>query len=476
MLFNSIDFAVFLPIVFVLYWFVTNRNLKLQNLLILVASYFFYGWWDWRFLSLIFFSTVIDYSIGILLSQQSAPLKRKILLWASVVLNIGFLGFFKYYNFFVENFISAFSLFGMRVSMSSLNIVLPVGISFYTLQTLSYTIDIYRNKLAPTKDFIAFSSFVSFFPQLVAGPIEKARNLLPQFYKKREFNYSQAVNGMRQILWGMFKKIVIADNCFEYTSSIFNSPSDYSGSTLTIAAILFTIQVYCDFSGYSDIAIGTSRLFGFNLMKNFNFPFFSRNFQELWKRWHISLIVWIRDYVYVPLNRGKKSRLKSIRNIFIVFLLTGLWHGANWNFIFWGVLNAIYFVPVLFINKRVKNSIAEGKLFPNLNESLSMLKTFGLFAFSGILFGTHNMQSATSFYSNLFSLSLFTLPSISPFYLTTLIILFISMEWVGRESQFVLDQIGLTWNRPLRWGMYISLSILILWFARKPQEFYYFQF
>ena len=287
MLFNTIDFAIFLPIVFILYWFVTNKSLKLQNLLIVVSSYVFYGWWDWRFLSLILFSTIVDYTVGQGLLKQENLTKRKVLLWTSILVNLGFLGFFKYYNFFLDNFITAFSFFGTEIQSNSLNIILPVGISFYTFQTLSYTIDVYKRKLEPTKDFIAFSAFVSFFPQLVAGPIERATNLLPQFYKKRTFDYSKAVDGMRQILWGLFKKIVIADNSARYANLIFNNSDDYSGSTLVLGALFFTFQIYGDFSGYSDIAIGTSRLFGFNLKQNFAFPYFSRDIAEFWRRWHI---------------------------------------------------------------------------------------------------------------------------------------------------------------------------------------------
>ena len=310
MLFNSIDFAIFLPIVFILYWFVTNKNLKLQNFLIVAASYLFYGWWDWRFLSLILFSTVVDYTIGRKLRMEENQTKRKILLWTSILVNLGFLGFFKYYNFFLDNFITAFSFFGTEIKANSLNIILPVGISFYTFQTLSYTIDVYKRNLEPTKDFIAFSAFVSFFPQLVAGPIERATNLLPQFYKKRTFEYDKAVDGMRQILWGLFKKIVIADTCAEYANLIFNNSADYSGSTLVLGALFFTFQIYGDFSGYSDIAIGTSRLFGFNLKQNFAFPYFSRDLAEFWRRWHISLSTWFRDYLYIPLggSRGGTSR------------------------------------------------------------------------------------------------------------------------------------------------------------------------
>ena len=307
MLFNSIDFAVFLPIVFALYWFVTNKNLKLQNILVVTASFIFYGWWDWRFLALILFSIITDYFIGLSLKDLENQVKRKMILWISIIVNLGFLGFFKYYNFFAENFVAAFSFFGHPIKANTLNIILPVGISFYTFQTLSYTIDVYRRKLEPTKDFVAFAAFVSFFPQLVAGPIERATNLLPQFYTKRHFDYTKAVDGMRQILWGLFKKIVIADSCAEYANLIFNNSADYPGSALVLGAILFSFQIYGDFSGYSDIAIGTARLFGINLMRNFAYPYFSRDIAEFWRRWHISLSTWFRDYLYIPLEGRRGS-------------------------------------------------------------------------------------------------------------------------------------------------------------------------
>jgi len=409
MLFNSIDFAIFLPIVFLLYWFVTNRNLKLQNFLIVAASYLFYGWWDWRFLSLILFSSLVDYFVGIGLLKQENQTKRKILLWTSILVNLGFLGFFKYYNFFLDNFITAFSFFGTEIKANSLNIILPVGISFYTFQTLSYSIDVYRRKLEPTKDFIAFSAFVSFFPQLVAGPIERAAHLLPQFYKKRTFDYSKAVDGMRQILWGLFKKIVIADNCAEYANLIFNNSADYSGSTLVLGALFFTFQIYGDFSGYSDIAIGTSRLFGFDLMRNFNFPYFSRDIAEFWRRWHISLSTWFRDYLYIPLGGSRGGTWMKVRNTFIIFIVSGFWHGANWTFIVWGALNAIYFLPLLLTNNNRNNleTVAQGKLLPSLKEVSFMLLTFGLTVFAWIFFRAENIGHAISYVSEILSPSLF---------------------------------------------------------------------
>ena len=375
MLFNSIDFAIFLPIVFILYWFVFQKNLRLQNLLIIIASYLFYGWWDYRFLALIAFSSLLDYSIGIALKKYEDKNTRKSLLILSLLVNLGFLGFFKYYNFFLDNFVDAFSLLGKPISVQGLNIILPVGISFYTFQTLSYTIDVYRQKLEPTKDIVSFFAFVSFFPQLVAGPIERASNLLPQFYIKRQFVYSSAIDGMRQILWGLFKKVVVADNCAAFANQIFDNYTDHSGSTLFFGVLFFTFQIYGDFSGYSDIAIGTSRLFGFNLMRNFDFPYFSRDIAEFWRRWHISLSTWFRDYVYIPIGGSKGGMAKKIRNVFVIFLVSGFWHGANWTFIIWGFLNALYFIPVMLLNKnRVNtNNVAEGVLFPTFVELRQML-------------------------------------------------------------------------------------------------------
>jgi D-alanyl-lipoteichoic acid acyltransferase DltB (MBOAT superfamily) len=467
-----------LPIIFILYWFVANKNLKSQNLLIVISSYIFYGWWDWRFLSLILFSTVVDYLIGINLQKQENQSKRKILLWTSILVNLGFLGFFKYYNFFIENFITAFSFFGTEINANSLNIILPVGISFYTFQTLSYTIDVYKRKLEPTKDFIAFTAFVSFFPQLVAGPIERATNLLPQFYSKRHFDYSKAVDGMRQILWGSFKKIVIADNCAKYANIIFNNSSEYSGSTLVLGAIFFTFQIYGDFSGYSDIAIGTSRLFGFNLKQNFAFPYFSRDIAEFWRRWHISLSTWFRDYLYIPLGGSRGGTWNKIRNVFIIFLVSGFWHGANWTFIIWGALNALYFLPIFITNNNRNNLnvIAQNKYLPNLKEFLLMSLTFGLTVFAWIFFRAESVSHAFSYIYSIFSDSLFSIPIIRPKDITILIILFIIVEWIGRTELYGIEKLGLKWKPLFRYLMYIVIIITIFWFWGDEQQFIYFQF
>ena len=479
MLFNSIDFAIFLPIVFILYWFITNKVLKLQNLLIVLASYFFYGWWDWRFLSLIVFSTLVDYTVGLALSREENKIKRKLLLWLSIVVNLGFLGFFKYYNFFLDNFVTAFSFFGTEINGTSLQIILPVGISFYTFQTLSYTIDVYKKKLNPTRDLIAFSAFVGFFPQLVAGPIERASNLLPQFYKKRTFEYSKAIDGLRQMIWGFFKKMVIADNCATYANEIFNNSADYNGSTLLLGAVFFTFQIYGDFSGYSDIAIGTSRLFGFNLKQNFAFPYFSRDIAEFWRRWHISLSTWFRDYLYIPLGGSRGGIWMKVRNTFIIFIVSGFWHGANWTFIIWGALNAIYFLPLLLRNKnRVHlDIIAAGRYLPTFREALNMSLTFALTVIAWIFFRAENIDHAASYLTNMFSASLFSTPLILPLDIIFLMLLLLLIEWIGRGHLYALEGIQKI-KSPLAniSILFVLMVVILLFMSNTEQEFIYFQF
>lgn len=480
MLFNSIDFAIFLPIVFTTYWFILNNKIRLQNLLIVVASYIFYGWWDWKFLSLILFSTIVDYSIGLGLLKQRNQTKRKILLWTSILTNIGFLAFFKYYNFFLENFTTAFSFFGTEIQPNTLNIILPVGISFYTFQTLSYSIDVYKRKIEPTKDFIAFSAFVSFFPQLVAGPIERATNLLPQFYKKRTFDYSKGVDGLRQILWGLFKKIVIADNCGEYANLIFNNYTDYHGSTLVLGAVFFSFQIYGDFSGYSDIAIGTSRLFGFDLMKNFAFPYFSRDVAEFWRRWHISLSTWFRDYVYIPLGGNSGGKLMKVRNTFLIFVTSGLWHGANWTFVLWGGLNALYFLPLL-LTKNNRNHIeivAKGKIFPSFKEFIKIILTFSLTTFAWIFFRSENIYHSVNYIERIFNPHFFSLSSIittKMIVIMMILLIFITTEWMNRDKNYAL-QLESNSSKLFKYTIYIALIVSIAWFRGSSQYFIYFQF
>ncbi len=482
MLFNSINFAIFLPIAFIFYWFITNKSLRLQNILLLVASYFFYACWDWRFLFLLIFSTLLDYFTGLKISETQNLGVKKIWLWLSIIINLGFLGIFKYYNFFAVSFAEAFSNFGINIDPLTIKVILPVGISFYTFHGLSYVIDIYKNRIKVEKNFFEYAVFVSFFPLLVAGPIERATHLLPQIQTKRTFNYDKAIDGLRQILWGLFKKVVIADQCAEYANMIFNNSSDYSGSTLVLGALFFTIQIYGDFSGYSDIAIGTARLFGIELLRNFASPYFSRDIAEFWRRWHISLSSWFKDYLYIPLGGSKGSKLMQVRNTFIIFIISGFWHGANWTFIFWGILNAIYFLPLLLIHSNRNNIdiVAQGRKLPTLRELASILLTFSLTVFAWIFFRAESLTHAFKYISEILSSSLFTIPKFAgiqkALILVLVIAIFMVIEWIGREQQYALAKIGIGWAKPVRWSFYYVITMLILLFGGQQQGFIYFQF
>ncbi|MEZ4857200.1 MAG: MBOAT family O-acyltransferase [Flavobacteriaceae bacterium] len=473
MLFNSLDFAVFLPIVFLCYWFVFKKTIKLQNIWLLVCSYFFYGWWDWRFLFLIFFSTVIDYTVGLLLGKLQSQRIRKRLLMLSIVSNVGILMFFKYFNFFSENFITAFSYLGKDFSPITIIILLPIGISFYTFQTLSYTIDVYRKKTPPTSNFVVFATFVSFFPQLVIGPIERAYHMLPQLSSKREFNKDQSIIGIKQIIWGLFKKIVIADSCAQYVNAIFEHYNSASSLTLIIGAIYFTFQVYADFSGYSDMAIGTARLFGFNLMPNFKYPYFEKNIAGFWRHWHISLMSWFRDYVYIPLGGNRASISKVIRNIFIVFLLSGLWHGANWTFIIFGayhgLLYAVYYLKKHFIKKTFFNST---------NSVIEMFQRIHLFfwiTLGMVIFRSPSLEVAYGYIIAMFqfnfSLEILEIGRYS-FEMLPLILLFVFMEWFNQKKEFPIC------SNEYEYVKVSFLIALILFFGSfsNAQDFIYFKF
>lgn len=471
MLFNSITYFIFLATVFSCYWFVFKFSHKLQIILLLISSYIFYGWWDYRFLSLIFLSTLVDYLVGIELEKEDKPRRRNILLSLSVIFNIGMLFTFKYYNFFIENFRSLSESLGLAVNYYSLRIILPVGISFYTFQTLSYTIDVWKKRIPATRDFLRFATFVSFFPQLVAGPIERASNLLPQFFEKKKFNADQAISGINLIIWGLFKKVVIADNCAVYVNSIFENYQEQNSLTLILGAFYFAFQIYGDFSGYSDIAIGTARLFGFDLMRNFDYPYFSRNISEFWRRWHISLSTWFRDYVYIPLGGSRGSLPISIRNIFIVFLISGLWHGANWTFLAWGGIHALLFIPIFLFGTNYKSE----KKDPRITDMPKIAFTFLVTCIAWIFFRAKDVSQAFGYLERSlnegdFSITYLAIERYNIEFLG-LIGIFIIFEWFHRK-----------WEHPFK-GVYGYLKLtfilaLMILFGKffDYKEFIYFQF
>jgi alginate O-acetyltransferase complex protein AlgI len=479
MLFNSLTYAVFLPLVFIIYWKVLNRNLKAQNFFMIIAGYVFYGWWDWRFLSLLIFSTFFDYILGLKIFQAQTIAKRKAYLIGSILINLGLLGTFKYFNFFVDSFVTLFQHIGITLEKRSLNVILPVGISFYTFQSMSYTIDLYRKKIEPTRDLIAYSAFVSFFPQLLAGPIERAANMLPQFVKKRTFDYEFAKDGLRQILWGLFKKIVVADTCATQVNYIFGNYHQLSGFTLFIGAIFFAFQIYGDFSGYSDIAIGSAKLFGFKLMRNFAFPYFSRNIAEFWRRWHISLSTWFRDYLYIPLGGNRGSKWQQIRNGLITFTVSGFWHGANWTFVIWGFLNGLYYVPgILFGNikkKKAENKeiIAHNRRFPTVPEIGGVLLTFGLTLIAWVFFRSPDIHSAFAYLGRMVTFT-FNRQEFMLYNNLLLVLILLIIEWNTRENEHPLkiDRFPLI----LRWATYYTMSALIFLYFREEVTFIYFQF
>lgn len=476
MLFNTVDFAIFLPVVFLLYWFVFKANIKIQNLFLIVVSYFFYACWDWRFLGLIVISSLVDFLVGKKLSKTSKRRQRKLLLGASLMTNLGILGFFKYFNFFIDSFNQVFTLFGKSLESSTLHILLPVGISFYTFQTLSYTIDIYREKIKPTNNALAFFAFVSFFPQLVAGPIERASNLLPQFLKKRSFNYDNSILGLKLIIIGLFKKMVIADNCAKVVDEIFKYYPEHSGSTLFFGAFFFAFQIYGDFSGYSDIAIGSAKLFGFDLMKNFNMPYLSRNLGEFWRRWHISLSTWFRDYIYIPLGGNKGSKFQVMRNIILVFMVSGLWHGANWTFVIWGLIHALCFLPLIITerNTKYKDVADKNRLFPTLKTFVQISITFLVVVLAWVFFRAENLQHAMQFLNGIFDMSLFSMPQVSRGLILFLFV-YLLIEWFQRDKDHLLD-IAFIKSKPIRFILYYTLVFIVFYFAGDTQPFIYFQF
>ena len=494
MLFNSFAFLSFLPIVFLLYWYVFSRSIRLRNLFVVSVSYLFYGWWDWRFLSLIAFTTLCSWLSGLLIRKKRSVCDmgdtvsdhycRGVMI-INIVLNLAILAYFKYANFFIDNFIDLFGLFGITLHRSSLNVVLPVGISFYTFQALSYTIDVYRRKMEPTSDILAFFAFVSFFPQLVAGPIERASHLLPQFCESRHFCYKEAVDGLRQILWGLFKKVVVADNCAIVANAVFLNMESATPSSLLLGAIMFSFQIYGDFSGYSDIAVGTAHLFNFDLVRNFNVPYFSRSIAEFWRRWHISLNTWFVDYVYIPLGGNRRGKWQTLRNTLAVFFVSGLWHGANWTYIMWGIYHGLLFLPLLLLGKTKQHIdvVAKGRWMPSVRELLQMISTFFLAMLGWVVFRSPNLIFAFDYLKRMCSLSVFNVPNtlmlglgnsiVLGCFLFVFILLFV--EWIQREKKHGLD---IDWIRSplLRLGVYCGFAWLILFFMGVQESFIYFQF
>ena len=481
MLFNSFEFMIFLPVVFLLYWFVF-RGRRWQNMLVLVASYVFYGWWDWRFLLLIAFTSLCSYGSGVLLERFEGHRRwQQAVSAANIVLNLCILGVFKYYNFFVENLDALLGALGYHLDWVTMKVILPVGISFYTFQALSYTIDVYQRKLPATHDIVEFFAYISFFPQLVAGPIERATNLLPQFQNSRTFDYGQAVDGLRQMLWGLLKKLVIADNCAMVVNDNWGQYQELSGISLFIMGVMFTFQIYCDFSGYSDIAIGCARLFGFNLMRNFNFPYFSRSIPEFWRRWHISLTTWFRDYIYFPLGGSRCGKWKIIRNVFIVWGVSGLWHGANWTFVCWGLFHATLLAVynIFGINTKYQHVVAYGRYLPNIREALQLVLTFFLAVIGWIIFRAETMTQAWEYLSRML-----TTPYVAGQEIIDTNNMLLSgfglllVEWLQRDKQHALQlpASGIFKYAAARYFLYLLIIVLMVLFSGTVQTFIYFQF
>lgn len=483
MIFNSIPFFLFFSLFFLLYWLVFKNNVSFQNLLVLAGSYLFYAWWDWRFLFLLAGSSLLNYYLGIYIAKSKNEKQRKLLLFVGLLQGIGGLIFFKYYNFFVTSFADAFSVFNIKIEANTLQLILPLGISFYTFRTISYLLDIDNEKTEPTTSWVVFFSYVAFFPSLVAGPIDRANLLIPQLERKRVFEYDKATDGMRQILWGLFKKVVVADNCAIITNQIFDNYASLPASSLVMGAFVYTIQLYADFSGYSDMAIGFARLLGFNITKNFNFPFFAQNIALFWQRWHISLTSWMTEYVYTPLSFifRKYGKMGLVAAILLNFLIIGLWHGANWTFVCFGFLHGCYFIPLIIrgtINKKVQ--VQSDKMLPSFSEFRNMLATFILVAITNIIFRADNISQALDYYKHIFSLSIFSFPSLKINMNTISAIIFSCMtlliEWLGKKQEYAITVLVRKFSKPVRWAFYYAIAIIIFLFAAKEQQFIYLQF
>ncbi len=479
MVFNSPEFALFLPVVFILYWFVFRKSALGQNIILLSASIFFYVWADWRFLFLVLANALFNFYLGLKIRDTQEEKSKQGLLWLGVVINLGVLGYFKYFNFFYDSFADLINLFGADINHSSLKIILPLGISFFTFQTLGYIIDIYNEDTEPCRDVLAFSTYVLYFPKILAGPIERAQRFIPQIEVKRSFDSNLALDGLRQILWGLFAKIVIADNTAAIVNDIFNGYQTQPASMLFIGAICYLIQIYSDFSGYSNIAIGVSKLLGIKLMTNFKTPFFSTNISDFWKKWHISLTGWLMDYVFTPLSfiLRKRKKIGLFMAIMVTFILVGFWHGANWTFIMFGIIQGLYFLPMIIRGTMNSSSvIAPGKLFPSFKELLQMSFLFILLSLTAIFFRAENVGQAFGYIASIFSLSILTPPDLSQLmFVVPFMVIFMIMEWVSRNKNHGLEFSGRSVY--FKWSVYIIIGfIVVLAYDNNPNDFIYLQF
>lgn len=483
MVFNSVEYIVFFSAFFILYWFVFGRNLQAQNIFLLAGSYLFYAWWDWSSLLLLAGSSIVIFFLGVYIDKTENEQRRRLLVYVGLLLGLGCLLFFKYYNFFIESLTDALSVFSIKLHLQTLHLILPLGISFYTFRSISYLLDVDSGKIKPSTDPVAFCTYIAFFPSLLAGPIDRARTFIPQLEKKRQFEYSHAAEGMRQILWGLFKKVVIADNCATVTDTIFGQHAG-TGSSFVLGAFLYIIQVYADFSGYSDMAIGFARLLGFNIVKNFNFPFFAQNIAEFWQRWHISLTTWMTEYVYTPLSFVFRKLRKTgiILAIIINFILVGLWHGANWTFVLFGLLQGCYFIPMILRGTlNTKNNVIIPKFLPGGREFINMAGTFTLMMLTSLLFRASNLKEAFGYYKSILSSSLFSAPRfmglMNTLLVMALIIFFMSVEWLGRNKDFAISKLDTNFNRPLRWIIYLLLIFMMgMYSETKEMPFIYSKF
>ena len=491
MIFTSATFAIFLTVVFLLYWLVFSRNLIVQNLFLLISSYIFYGWLDWRFLLLLFSISGFNYLIAIVIQKNDKKTRGKILFITGLFINILTLFIFKYLNFFINEIGHVLSQFGTNANFQTLNIILPIGISFYIFLSISYLIDVHQHKIIAVRNFPDVLLAFSFFPIILAGPIQRPISLLPQIQSKRIFRYEHATDGLKQILWGVFMKIVIADNCAETVNVIFKDFSIHTGSTLILGIFLFTIQIYADFAGYSNIAIGVGKLLGFNIMQNFAYPYFARDIREFWKRWNISLTTWFRDYVFLPIAYSVSRKIKSERflkikteffiyaiGLSVTWMLNGLWHGANYTFIIWGLIQGFFLIMNHITSKPIRRflkrmHIGADNIFLTIFDTLL---TFIIIMFSWIFFRADNVNQAFGIISEIFSRSSIGIPQIIPTSALFFSALFFIFEWLGRHQEYAVSGLGLKWPRLVRWTFYSTIILTIIWFSGVEQQFIYFKF